>query len=145
MNFAKILRTPDDCFWKTSYLNWDVERLFVAGVSFPIQYIKRSLETSFSWVCKINLQRSVISRQMINHKPLYSLFFPRLVIFPMSGNNTFETPDFADLRFSFWSSEGTSLSPTVFLLQNMKQMFLCSLPKEFVCSRFFTVEKSKSI
>ena len=25
----------------------------------------------------------------------------RLVIFPMSGNNTFETSDFADLRFSF--------------------------------------------
>ena len=31
------------------------------------------------------------------------------VIFPMSGNNTFET-DFADLRFSFRSREGASLS-----------------------------------
>ena len=73
----------------------------------------------------------------------------RLVIFPMSGNNTFETSDFADLRFSFWSSEGVSHSPTVFLfkkkiLRNMKQMVLCSLSKEFVFSHLLTVEKSKN-
>ena len=39
----------------------------------------------------------------------------RLVIFPMSRNNTFGRSDFADLRFSFWSSEGVSHSPTVFM------------------------------
>ena len=37
-------------------------------ISFPIQYIKKiGHEISFSWVCKINLQRSVISRHRINH------------------------------------------------------------------------------
>ena len=54
----------------------------------------------------------------------------------MSGNNTFETSDFADQRFSFWSSEGVSHSPTVFLwkklLWNTKQMFSRSLSKEFL-------------
>ena len=72
----------------------------------------------------------------------------RLVIFPMSGNNTFGRSDFADLRFSFWSSEGVSHTPTVFLwkklLRNVKQMRLCSLCKGFVFSCLFTVEKSKS-
>ena len=33
----------------------------------------------------------------------------------MSGNNTFETSDFADPRFSFRSSEGALLSTTVLL------------------------------
>ena len=36
--------------------------------------------------------------------------YERLVIFPMSGNNTFEASDFAGLRFSLWSSEGASFS-----------------------------------
>ena len=71
----------------------------------------------------------------------------RLAIFPMSGNNTFETSDFSDLRFSFLSSEGVSHSPTVFLwkklLQNMKQIFSCSLSKEFVFSCLLTVEKEQ--
>ena len=39
----------------------------------------------------------------------------RLVIFPLSGNNTFGRSDFADLRFSLWNSEGVSHSPTVFM------------------------------
>ena len=30
-----------------------------------------------------------------------TILVPPLVIFPISGNNTFETSDFADLRFSF--------------------------------------------
>ena len=60
----KKLRTPDDCLWETSYLNWYVKLLFMVGVSFPIQYIKN--EISFSRVCKINLQRSVIYRHRIN-------------------------------------------------------------------------------
>ena len=80
LNFAKMLRTPslrkpDDCFWKTSRLILCyelvisyVKHLFIAGVSFPIQYIKKIRhEISFSWVCKTNLQRSVISRHRINH------------------------------------------------------------------------------
>ena len=43
----------------------------------------------------------------------------RLVISPMSGNSTFETSDFADLRFSFRSGEGASLSLAVFLLKKL--------------------------
>ena len=66
----KKLRTPDDCLWETSYLNWYVKRLFMVVVSFPIQYIKKiAHEISFSRVCKINLQRSVISRHRINRYP----------------------------------------------------------------------------
>ena len=38
----------------------------------------------------------------------------RLVIFPMSGNNTFETSDFADQRFSFRNRDGGVFSPTMF-------------------------------
>ena len=45
-------------------------------------------------------------------------------------------------------ASAASLSPTVFLskklLQNIKQIILSSLPKEFVSSRLLTVEKSKS-
>ena len=42
----------------------------------------------------------------------------RLVIFPMSGNNTVQTWDFVDPRFSSWGSDGASLSSTVFSLKN---------------------------
>ena len=48
--------------------------------------------------------------------------------FPISGNNTFETSDFADRRFSFRSFDGGLFSPTMFLwkkiLRNMKQMII---------------------
>ena len=42
----------------------------------------------------------------------------RLVIFPMSGNNTVQTWGFVDPRFSSWGSDGASLSSTVFSLKN---------------------------
>ena len=62
----------------------------------------------------------------------------RLVIFPMSGNNTLETSDFADLHF-FKVTEGALPSPTVFLwkklLRNMKHIISCFLSKEFFSSR----------
>ena len=68
-----------------------------------------------------------------------------LVIFPTSGNSTLETSNFDDLRFSFRSSEGAPLSPTVFLqsksLRNMKRMNLCFLSKEFAFSCLLTREK----
>ena len=35
--------------------------------------------------------------------------------YPISGNNTFETSDFADLRFSFRSNEGVLLSLSVLM------------------------------
>ena len=41
----------------------------------------------------------------------------RLVIFPMSGNNTVQTWDFVDPRFSSWDSDGASLSSTVLSLK----------------------------
>ena len=65
----------------------------------------------------------------------------RLVIFPMSGNNTFETLKFEAARVS------RSLPRCFYgkkILGNMKQMILCSLSKKFVFSRLLTVEKSKS-
>ena len=58
----------------------------------------------------------------------YLLCFRWLLIFPMSGNNTFETSDFADRRFSFRNSDGGVFSPTMFLwkkiLRNMKQKII---------------------
>ena len=39
----------------------------------------------------------------------------RLVIFPMSGNNTFETSDFADPHFSIRNNDGGQFSSTRFL------------------------------
>ena len=46
----------------------------------------------------------------------------------MSGNNTFETSDFADRRFSSRNSDGGVFSPTMFLwkkiLCNMKQKII---------------------
>ena len=87
----------------------------------------------------------MIGNFLIFHNSL--AFETRLVFFPMSGYNTFKTLDFADLRFSFWSSEGVPVSTTVFLwkklFRNMKQMILCSLTKEFVFFRLLTGEKSK--
>ena len=75
-------------------------------------------------------------------KSIFSVaLFPVIGIFPMSRNNTFETSDFADPRFSFWSCEGVSLSATVFLwkklLRNMKQMFSIQM-------QFLIVSRRKS-
>ena len=54
--------------------------------------------------------------------------YSRLVIFPTPGNNSFETSDFADQRFSFRNRDGGLFSPTIFLwkkiLHNMKQMII---------------------
>ena len=79
-------------------------------------------EVSASQVSKIDPPRCVIPRHTINHNQ------GRLVIFPMSGNNTFETSDFADRRFSFRNRGGGLLSTTMFLwkkiFRNMKQMII---------------------
>ena len=47
----------------------------------------------------------------------------------MSGNNTFETSDFADPRFFFRSSEGALLSPTVLLWKKIiaKLWYYCDI------------------
>ena len=79
-------------------------------------------EVSFSQISKIDHPCCIISRHRINHSQ------DRLVIFPMSGNNTFETSDFADRRFSFRNRGGGLLSTTMFLwkkiFRNMKQMII---------------------
>ena len=70
----------------------------------------------------------------------------------MSGNNTFETPDFTDLRLSFETPRvhrsTTTVHRTVFLwktlLRNMKQVILRSLSKELVFSKLLTGEKWKN-
>ena len=58
----------------------------------------------------------------------YSSVQNDLVIFPVSGNNTFETSDFADRRFSFRNRDGGVLSPKMFLwkkiLRNMKEKII---------------------
>ena len=69
----------------------------------------------------------------------------------MSGNKTFKSPYFSDLRFSF-KTPRVHRSPTVHrtvllwktLLPNVKQVILCSLSKEFVFSKLLTGEKSKN-
>ena len=63
-------------------------------------------------------------------------YMGRLVIFPMSGDNTFETSNFADRRISFRNRDGGPFSPTMFLwkkiLRNMKQMIIhCFFKKSF--------------
>ena len=68
-------------------------------------------EVSSSQVSKIDPPRCVIPRHRINHNQ------GRLVIFPMSGNNTFETSDFADWRFSFRNCNGGLFSPTMFFME----------------------------
>ena len=55
----KKLRTPDDCFWKTSYLNWYVKLLFMAGVLFSIQYIKK-IRTKFRFLGSVKSIFSVV-------------------------------------------------------------------------------------
>ena len=79
-------------------------------------------EVSFSQISKIDPPRCIISRHRINHSQ------DRLVIFPMSGNNTFETSDFADPHFSFRNCDGGLFSPTMFLwkkiFRNMIQMII---------------------
>ena len=71
-----------------------------------------------------------------------------LLIFPMSGNNTFETSDFTDPRFSLCSSEGTLLFPIGSLwkefIAKQKQVISCVLSKEFSCTCFMTAENSKN-
>ena len=42
-----------------------------------------------------------------------------LVIFPLSGNNTFETSDFADRRFFFGNRVSCSLPPCHFMEENI--------------------------
>ena len=69
-----------------------------------------------------------------------------LVIFPMSGNNSFKTPDFADLASLLKHGWCIALSHHVFrktLLQNMKQVILCSLFKEFCLLQTFDWRKIK--
>ena len=71
------------------------------------------------------IQKLTGPKQKSQKSNVAQTIMPWLVIFPMSGNNTFETSDFADRRFSFRNCNGL-FSPTVFLwnkiLRNMKQM-----------------------
>ena len=96
-----------------------LDNLFPAPSLFKLNHIN---------VCFIQISTKITCKQLI---PFRESPFFWLVIFPMSGNNTFETSNFADLCFSFWRNEATPLSPTVFLrsklLRNMKQMNLCFL------------------
>ena len=113
-----------------------------------VTLIKWPLSLWSKWLGKpINRRSTPIGQGMRNGQTKCQRYL-RLVIFPMSGNNTFETSNFADLHFSFWSSEGVPLSPTVFLrsklLRNMKRMILCFVTKEFAFSCLLTGEKSKS-
>ena len=68
----------------------------------------------------------------------------RLVIFPMFRNNSFETSDFADPRFSFWKQRWYfALSHRVLMekfIVKQKQMISCFLSKEFF---FFRLEKNQ--
>ena len=73
-------------------------------------------------VSKIDPPLCVTPRHRINHNQ------GGLVIFPMSGNNTFEASDFADRRFSFRNRGGGLFSTTMLLwkkiFRNMKQMII---------------------
>ena len=70
-----------------------------------------------------------------------------LVIFPMPGNNTFETSDFADLASLFEAARVSRTLPQCFygkkLLKYETNVFVFSI-QEFVFSRLLIVEKSKS-
>ena len=71
--------------------------------------------------------------------PFILLF--RLVIFPMSANNPFETTDFADPRFSFWSSECALLSLSKryyekIIADNETNNFVFSLQRVFLFPSF---------
>ena len=76
--------------------------------------------------------------------------FARLVIFPMSGNNIFETSDFTDPQFSFCSSEGALLSPMDRVLmekiycETWNKWFCVFSLKSFSFTCFLTSENSKS-
>ena len=78
------------------------------------------------------------SNQYFRHIEARPQTCTRVSDFSYTGNNTFETSDFADIRFSFWGREGAPLSPTV--CYGVKS----SLTKEFVFSYLLTGEKSKS-
>ena len=58
-----------------------------------------------------------------------------LVIFPMPGNNSFETQNFADPRFSFGNNQGASLSPECSFEKNYCEIwnkwFRILFPKRF--------------
>ena len=73
------------------------------------------------------IQKLTRPKQKSQKRNVAQTIMPWLVIFPMSGNNTFETSDFADRCFSFRNCNGL-FSPTVFLwkkiLRNMKQMII---------------------
>ena len=73
------------------------------------------------------IQKLTGPKQKSQKSNVAQTIMPWLVIFPMSGNNTFETSDFADQRFSFRNHNGL-FSPTVFLwkkiFRNMKQMII---------------------
>ena len=73
-------------------------------------------------------------------------YIHRLVLFPMPGNNTFKTSDFADLRLSFWSVPRSLL--WCFYgrkyWETWNKWFCVLYPKSFFFSRFLTVERSKS-
>ena len=72
--------------------------------------------------------------------------YERLVIFPMSGNNTFEAQILQAYAFLFEAARVPRfLSHSVLmekLLRNIKQMILCSPSKEFAFSCFW-LEKSQ--
>ena len=79
------------------------------------------------------------------HLFLSPLLSSRLVIFPISGNNIFETSDFADQHFSFRNSDNGSFSPTLFLwkkiLQNIKDMISFFDSNEF----FFFRQRANTV
>ena len=74
------------------------------------------------------IQKLTGPKQKSQKSNVAQTIMPWLVIFPMSGNNTFETSDFADRRFSFINCDGGLFSPTMFLwkkiFRNMKQMII---------------------
>ena len=73
---GRLLLLIDTCLIK-SQRRLSVKRSFITGVSFPIQHLKKNTqEVSFSQVCKISLQRSVISRHRINHYSNFAINRP---------------------------------------------------------------------
>ena len=111
---------------------------------FAFQFVKPFLQTithlTQQTVLGIQFWSTKCTAANVRHAKISSISIPchqalsssdaRLVIFPMSGNSTFETSDFAGRRFSFRNRD-VLFSPTVFLwkkiLRNIKQYF--SLPE----------------
>ena len=93
------------------------------------------------------IQKLTGPKQKSQKRNVAQTIMPWLVIFPMSGNNTFETSDFADPRF-FFSAVRVRYSSTVFLwkklLRNMKHIISCFLSKEFFSSCLLTWEELNS-